>query len=161
MHFSDIPTSVIASYIKSAATLLYNEPASYISSIANPKMKIYDDSIVANLDNDYINPLTFNKLIYSVAHNLLHIKNMLLGTFKAATNLDNVIVYDNMMLNDYFNNLQLRNNPDYFIHDNELTTVIVNRTLENIYNLQKKILARMQTTFMATQSWVNNVSRII
>ena len=161
MYFSDIPTSVIANYIKSAAMLLYNEPASYISSIANPKMKIYDDSIVANLDNDYINPLTFNKLIYSVAHNLLHIKNMLLGTFKAAANLDNVIVYDNMMLNDYFNNLQLRNNPDYFIHDNEVVSIAANRVFENIFDLQQKIIDNMQTIFMASQSFVNNSSRMI
>ena len=161
MRFSDIPTLVLASYIKSAAMLLYNEPASYISSLANPKMKIYDDSIIANLDNDYINPLTFNKLIYSVVHNLLHIKNMLLGTFKAATNLDNVIVYDNMMLNDYFNNLQLRNNSDYFIHNNEVVSIVANRVFENIFDLQQKIIDNMQTIFMASQSFVNNSSRMI
>jgi hypothetical protein len=86
---------------------------------------------------------------------------MLLGTFKAATNLDNVIVYDNMMLNDYFNNLQLRNNSDYFIHNNEVVSIVANRVFENIFDLQQKIIDNMQTIFMASQSFVNNSSRMI
>ena len=162
MSFKDIPSVELAKMIKSAAMLIYREPDGYISSLSNNELKIYDSYEYSEKgEDDYINALTFNKMLYAMVFNLLRLKNNLMGTFKAATNADNVIVYDNLIIDDYFNNLQINNDADYFIHDNELTTVIVNRTLENIYNLQKKILARMQTTFMATQSWVNNVSRII
>lgn len=114
---------------------LYREPASYVSSVADPYMKIFEDKIVAQLDNDYINALTFNKLLYSVIHNLLKIKNLLVGKFRAATNLDNVLVYDNLLLDDFFNNLQLKNHADYFTHDNEVVSIVINRVFENIYDL--------------------------
>lgn len=159
--FNDIPSSTLATFIKSSLMTLYREPASYVSSVADPYMKIFEDKIVAQLDNDYINALTFNKLLYSVIHNLLKIKNLLVGKFRAATNLDNVLVYDNLLLDDFFNNLQLKNHADYFTHDNEVVSIVINRVFENIYDLQEKILEEMQTTFMSTQSFVNNSSRII
>jgi hypothetical protein len=148
--------------IKSSAILLYKEGDSFISSLSNNEVKVYDSyKFNEDLEEDYINSLTFNKMLYSVVYNLLKIKNSLFGRFKAATNIDNVIVYDSLVLDDYFNMLQINNEADYFIHDNEITSIIVNRTLESIYNLQEKIINKMQTTFMATQSYVNNTSRII
>ena len=162
MTFYNIELGVLAKMIKSSAILLYREPDSFLSTITNPLMKIYDlTKIKNNLENDYINALTFNKMLHALVFNLLKIKNSLTGYFRAATNIDNVIVYDNIILSDYFNNLQIGNEENYLIHDNEVMSVIVNRTLENIYDLQEKIINKMQTEFMAAQSYVNNNSRII
>lgn len=162
MTFNDIDLGNLANMIKSSAILLYKEGDSFISSLSNNEVKVYDSyKFNEDLEEDYINSLTFNKMLYSVVYNLLKIKNSLFGRFKAATNIDNVIVYDSLVLDDYFNMLQINNEADYFIHDNEITSIIVNRTLESIYNLQEKIINKMQTTFMATQSYVNNTSRII
>jgi len=162
MTFYDIELGSLANMIKSDSMLLYKEPASFISTISNPNISIYDIyNIENNIENDYVNSLTFNKMLHSVIFNLLKIKNSLIGKFKAATNIDNVIVYDNLVLDDYFNNLKLNNNEDYFIHDNENLSIIVNRVFENIHDLQEKILNRMQTEFMAAQTYVNNTSRLI
>lgn len=160
--FYDISKGELANMIKSSAILLYSEPDSFITSLTNNEMKIYDIyKIDKNIENDYINPLTFNKMIHALVNNLLQLKNTLMGHFRAATNIDNVIVYDNIVLDDYFNNLQLDANENYFIHNNETMSIVVNRTFENIYDIQEKILNKMQTEFMAAQSYVNNTSRMI
>ncbi len=160
--FYDISKGELANMIKSSAILLYSEPDSFITSLTNNEMKIYNIyKIDKNIENDYINPLTFNKMIYALVNNLLQLKNTLMGHFRAATNIDNVIVYDNIVLDDYFNNLQLDANENYFIHNNETMSIVVNRTFENIFDIQEKILNKMQTEFMAAQSYVNNTSRMI
>lgn len=162
MTFYDISAGILAKAIKSSAILMYIEKDSFISSVSNPEMEIYDINLLKmNMKNDYINPLTFNKMIHMLVSNLLQIKNSLVGHFRAATNLDNTIVYDNLIADDYFNNLKLNNDGDYFIHDNETVSIIINRTFENIYDLQEKIVNKMQTEFMAAPSYVNNTSRII
>jgi hypothetical protein len=142
--------------------LIYSEPANFISSLNNNYIKIFDSyELNDDIENDYINSLTFNKLIHALIYNLLKLKNVLTGHFKAATNFDNVIVYDNLVLDDYFNNLKLNAEDDYFVHNNEPISIIVNRVLENIYDVQVKILNKIQTEFMAAQSYVNNTSRLI
>ena len=162
MTFYDITPGALADMITSCAILMYKESDSYISSLANENMKIHDMSeIENNIENDYINALTFNKLIHSLACNLIKIKNSLVGHFRAATTIDNIIAFDNLILDDYFNNLKAGQTADYFIHDNESMSIIANRTFENILDIQEKILAKMQTEFMAAQSFVNNASRII
>lgn len=162
MTFYDITPGALADMITSCAILLYRESDSYISSLANEKIRIHDtDEIEKNIENDYINALTFNKLIHSLVCNLLKIKNSLVGRFRAATSVDNIIAFDNLVLDDYFNNLKTSHSDDYFIHDNEAMSIVVNRTFENILDLQEKILMKMQTEFMAAQSFINNASRLI
>ena len=147
--------------IKSFNMLFYIEPDSYISSLNSNFINVYDINVEDITFEDYINALTFNKMIYVVVYNLLSIKNQLIGNFKAATNLDGIIVYDNMILNDYFANLEMGNEANYFAHDNEVISIVINRVFESIYNIQQKMLDNMQTTFMAAPSYVNNTSRII
>ena len=162
MSFYDIELGALADMIVSSAMLMYREADSFISSVSNEGMRIYDIyKIEDSIENDYINALTFNKMIHSLVFNLLKLKNSLVGHYRAATNIDNIIVYDNLVLDDYFNNLKVDSDEDYFIHDNEAMSIIVNRTFENIYDLQEKILNKMQTEFMAAQSYVNNTSRLI
>lgn len=162
MTFYDIDSGTLATMIKSSAMLLYKESDSFISTLSNNSIKIYDTyKIENNTENDYINSLNVNKILYALVYNLLKIKNSLIGHFRAATNIDNVIVYDNVVLDDYFNNLKLNSEEDYFVHDNEAISIIANRALEDIHDLQEKILQKMQTEFMAAQSYVNNTSRLI
>jgi hypothetical protein len=162
MTFYDISLGDLALMIKSSAMLLYQEPDSFIATISNELVKIYEIyQIKENIENDYINSLTFNKLLYSLIHNLNIIKNNLIGHFKAATNLDNVIVYDNVIIDEYFKNLKLKTDEDYFVHNNEHLSIIVNKVFENIYDIQEKIVNRMQTEFMAAQSNMSNNARLI
>lgn len=162
MTFNDIPLGELAGMIKSSAMLMYLEPDSFVSSVSNELIKIHDIyELENNMENDYINAMTFNKMLHGLVYNLLEIKNTLVGHFKAATNIDNIIVYDNVVIDDYFNNLKLKSDADYFVHSNEALSIIANRTLENIYDIQEKILNKMQTKFMAAQSYINNTSRLI
>lgn len=162
MTFNDIPLGDLATMIKSSSILLYQEPDSFISTISNELIKIYEIyEVKENIENDYINALTFNKMLHTLIYNLLKIKNNLIGHFRAATNLDNVIVYDNVIMDEYFKNLKLKADEDYFVHSNEHLSIIVNKVFENIYDIQEKILNKMQTEFMAAQSYINNASRLI
>lgn len=161
MRFADIPAADLSPMIKSFNMLFYIEPDSYISSLNNNLINVYDINVNDITFEDYINKLTFNKMIYAVVYNLLTIKNQLIGSYKAASNLDGVIVYDNMLLDDYFSKLQFGNEADYFVHDNEVVSIVVNRIFEKIHNVQQLILDKMQTKFIAAQSYVNNTSRII
>lgn len=162
MSFDDIPLGDLASMIKSSAMLLYQEPDSFVTTISNELIKTYEIyQMKENIENDYINSLTFNKMLHALIHNLIKIKNNLIGHFKAATNLDNVIVYDNVVIDEYFKNLKLKTDEDYFVHSNEHLSIIVNKVFENIYDVQEKIMNRMQTEFMAMQSYMNNRARLI
>lgn len=161
MTFADIPVSELVPRIKSFNMLFYIEPDSYISSLNNNFINIYDTKVDDIVFEDYINAFSFNKMIYGVVYNLLSIKNQIISNFKAATNLDGIIVYDSTILTDYFKKLELGNEANYFVHDNEVISIVANRVFESIHNLQQKILDNMQTKFMAAQSFVNNTSRII
>ena len=115
--------------------------------------KIYDD--------EYINPITFNKTIYKLISNVVGIKNILMGRFQAGTNLDNIVVYDSLILDDYFQLTRIENNDDFFIHDNEPTSIIVNRIFEKIYDLQEKFITHMEAKFISSPSFTNNSFRMI
>lgn len=162
MTFDNIPSGELANMIKSSSMLLYNEPDSFISTISNPLVKIFDiEESATNVKDEYINHLTINKFLRVLVYNLLQIKNTLIGHFRAATNIDNIITYDNIILDDYFNNLQLDSHENYFVHSNEHFSIILNRAFENVYDIQEKMLNKIQTEFMAAPSYVNNASRLI
>jgi hypothetical protein len=50
---------------------------------------------------------------------------------------------------------------NYFVHENETVSIVVNRIFENILTLQEAIIDNMQTIFMSTQTYVNGNTRII
>lgn len=161
MTFDDIPVSELVTMIKSTNFLFYVEKDSFISSLNTDTIHVYDDKVGDKISEDYINALTFNKMIYSVVFNLLNIKNAIIGQFTAATDLNNVIVYEDMIYSDYFTKLQMGNDANYYVHENEIVAIVINRIFEGILDIQEKILNKMQTKFLASQSFVNNGSRII
>lgn len=148
ISFNDIIPGILTGMIKSANMLFYIEPIEYLSSLI-------DDSLIAlkefnfntNIKNDYINALSFNKILYPLVYNLFKIKTSLIGLFEAVPNKDNVIVFNGIDFYDYFYNLKSKNIKDYFIYNTEHFSIIINRVFENIYDLQEKIINKMQTKF--------------
>lgn len=162
LKFTDIPKTEMAKMVKCSGIFVYNEPSSYISTLTDPQIPCYITEEINQInDSEYINPLTFNKTVYKVIYNLVNIKNILMGKFQAGTNLDNIVVYDSIILDDYFQLMRIENNDDFFIHDNEPTSIVINRIFEKIYDLQSKFISHMNAKFISSPSFTNNNFRII
>lgn len=162
VKFGEIPDHELAPMVKCSGLFLYVEPTSYISSLSDYSVPCYISEDIKQIKyEEYINPQTFNSHIYKLIYNLINIKNALIGTFQGAYNIDNVMVFDMLILDDYFQQLKIENNDDLFVHENELTSIIINRIFEKIYDIQAHILDHMKTKFISTQSFNNNTFRII
>ena len=103
---------------------------------------------------EYINALTFNKVVYKVAQNLIQFKNVLVGRFTGYYDIDNLMKYDGLLKSvetmQYFATVQAASDDNFFLHANEPNTILVNRTLECIWNVQNGILQRMDTILHTT-----------
>ena len=162
LKFNDIPNTELAKMVKCSGIFIYNEPSTYISTLTNLEIPCYITEEINEInDSEYINPLTFNKSVYKVVNNLVNIKNILMGKFQAGTNLDNIVVYDSIILDDYFQAMRIENNDNLFMHDNEPTSIIINRVFEKIYDLQEKFISHMNAKFISSPSFTNNSFRII
>lgn len=160
--FSDIPQSQLSSMIKCSGIFIYNETDSWLSSLTRMDFPAYISEDIEDIGStEYVNHITFNKIMYKVIYNLINLKNHLIGRFWGAYNLDNLMVYDQLEYDDYFQGLRLENIDDMFVHSNEPMSIIVNRIFEKIYDLQEKILNRMQARYRAITSFTNNSFRII
>ena len=85
INFADIPSAELNKMIKSSAMLLYREPDAYVSSLSNSAIKVYDTyEYSEKAEDDYINTLSFNKMLYAMVFNLLRIKNDLIGHIRKA-----------------------------------------------------------------------------
>lgn len=162
VKFKEIPRNELSGMIKASGVFLYNEQTSYISSLTNLELPCYIDEEIINIaPTEYINPLTFNKIIYKVVYNLITLKNAIIGNFQGGYNIDNIMIYDSIILDEYFQRLSVENIEDFFIHENEPTSIIVNRIFERIWDLQHRLIRHMQTTYIAQPSFTNNSFRII
>lgn len=160
--FEDIPKEDLTDMLKCSGLFLYNEPASFISSVSKIDVPSYiEDDIEEIQSEEYVSPLTFNKMIYKVAYNLVTIKNILMGTFQSGPNLDSIFIYDSLILDDFFQNLRIDDNHDFFVHDNESVSITLNRIFEKILYIQNVLLEHMQTKYIAQPSFTNNSFRII
>ena len=110
---------------------------------------------------EYINTLTFNKMMYKIIYNFINIKNILLGKFVGGYNFDNIMIYDSLEYTDWFQKLRIEPNHSFFIHDNENITIWINRIFDKIYDLQEKTLNHMKAKYIAQPSFANNSYRII
>lgn len=162
ISFDNIPTEAKNTMINSTGLFFYIEPDSTISAISDEYFDSFSEyAVTSDFSDEYINPLTFNKLLYQVVHNLISIKELMMGRFRSATNIDGIIVYDSLVLDDYFDLLKMDRSSNYFVHENETISIVVNRIFENILTLQEAIIDNMQTIFMSTQTYVNGNTRII
>lgn len=160
--FYDIPVEELKDMIKCSGLFLYIEPATYIESVSNPDVPCYIEEDLQIIHNDeYVSPTTFNAHIYKVLYNLMNLKNIIIGRFQGAYNLDNIMVFDQLILDNFFQQLKIDNNHDFFIFNNESTSIIVNRTFENVWDIQQKILDHIKAKYISTPSFTNNTFRII
>lgn len=141
---------------------LYSEPTSYVSSMSNQRFSIYLLEEMENIHHDeYINPQTFNKIIYKLAHNLVNLKNQILGRFWGAYNLDGIMVFDQLEYDDFFQKFQVENIDDLFVHENEPVSIMLNRIFEKIYDVQERLLQHMTAKYRAISAFTNNSIRTI
>ena len=148
--------------INCSGVFLYTETDSWLSSMSDLKFPAYMSEDIEDINSsEYVNVLTFNKLLYKVVYNLINIKNHLMGRFWGCYNLDGIMVYDQMEYDDFFQNLRIDKNDDLFMHDNEPLSIIANRTFEKVYDLQEKILRHMEAKYRAQGAFTNNSFLII
>lgn len=162
LTFDNMPSGDKIEMTKSVALFTYIEPDSYINAISDTMFKSYPKyNVTDNIGDEYINPLTFNKLIYQIVYNLIQIKEQIFGKFKGAANADGVVVYDAIIMDNYIDELKLIESSNYFVHNNEVVSITINRIFEDILTLQENIIKMMQTTFMSSQSFVNSTTKLI
>lgn len=160
--FKDIPQSELSTMINCSGLFLYTETDSWLSSMSKLEFPAYISEEIEDINSsEYVNVLTFNKLLYKIVYNLVNIKNHLMGRFWGCYNLDGIMVYDQMEYDDYFQNIRIDKNDDLFMHDNESVSIIANRSFEKIYDLQEKILSHMEAKYRAQGAFTNNSFLII
>lgn len=160
--FKEIPVADLAKMIKASGIFLYLEPASFLSSLTNPDIPCYIDEDLQDIKTEeYVNAITFNAHVYKIIYNLVNIKNTIIGRFQGAYNMDNIMIFDQLVLDNYFQQLKLTNKDDYFVHDNEQVSILVNRIFDNIWNVQYEILNKIKAKYIAAKSFDNNTFRII
>lgn len=160
--FFDIPAVDLADMIKCSGIFLYCEPATFIYGVSDASVPCYiEEDLQVIHPEEYVNPITFNGHIYKVIYNLINLKNILIGRFQGAYNTDNVMVFDQLILDNFFQQLKIDNNHDFYIYNNEAVSIIVNRVFENIWDLQYQMLEHLKARYVSTPSFVNNNYRII
>lgn len=122
--------------IQCSGLFLYNETTSWLSSLTKLDFSAYISEDINEINHsEYVNHITFNKIMYKIIYNLVNLKNHLIGRFWGAYNLDNIMTYDQLEYDDFFQSLRLENIDDLFVHSNEPMSLMVNRIFEKIYDL--------------------------
>lgn len=141
---------------------LYTEPASFVSSMGSLSFPIYMVEEMESIHHDeYINPQTFNKIVYKLAHNLITLKNQIIGRFCGAYNTDGIMVFDQLIYDDFFKNFTIEDIDGLFVHENEPISIMINRIFEKIYDIQEKLLEHLTAKFRAISAFTNNSTKII
>lgn len=160
--FKDIPQYEKAEMIKCSGFFIYNETTSWLSSLTRLDFPAYTSDDIEDISpNEYVNNLTFNKMVYKIVYNLINLKNHIIGKFWGAYNLDNIMVYDQLEYDDFFQQLRIDRDDDLLVHDNEPMSIMINRIFEKIYDLQETILDHMEAKYRAQGAFTNNSFRII
>ena len=160
--FYEIPSNELADMLKCSGIFLYIEPCTFIESVSNPNVPCYiKEDLQFIVPDEYVNPITFNAHIYKVMYNLINLKNILIGTFQGAYNTDNIMVFDQLIFDNFFQQLKIEHNNDFFIYNNEPISIVVNRVFENVWDLQYQILEHIKAKYISTPSFQNNTYRII
>lgn len=143
------------------AILFYKEPNIFKSTLLNTEIKAYSSAeILLNNNEEYVDALTFNKILQKLYFNLMEIKKYIFGTFAAGYSVDNLMTYDHIQPDSSIQNLGI-DSENFLIGDNEQMSAIANRCFLNIWNVQLNILDKIQTIYLSTLNYNLNAYRII
>lgn len=143
------------------AILFYKEPVIFKSSLTRTDIKLYSKEELAVIDDEeYYSQLTFNKILYRLLFNLQEIKKYIFGTFIAGYSIDNIMTYDNILV-DYSIQDIASDSTNFFVGENEQTSLLLNRCFTNIYNAQLNILEKMQTIYSSSISYNLSTYKLI
>lgn len=141
--------------------LFFKEPNILKSSLLKSDINVYSEEELSFKDNqEYYNVLTFNKILYKLFFNLSEIKKYIFGTFVGGYSIDGLMTYDHVKPDSSFQELG-SDKENFFMGENELTSIILNRCFTSIYNTQVNIIKKMQTSFISTLNYNINSYRII
>lgn len=148
--------------LKQSGAIMYTENTSFISSLGNHKFSTYLLEDMEDIHHDeYINPQTFNKLIYKLVHNLMGLKSQIIGRFVGAYNTDGIMVFDQLEYDDFFKELQINDVDNMFVHENEPISIMINRIFEKIYDTQERLLEHLVAKYRAISTFTNDSIREI
>lgn len=154
------PVEVVNEKIHNAI-LFYKEPNILKSSLLKTDINVYSGEELSFKDNkEYYNALTYNKMLHKLYFNLLQIKKYVYGTFVAGYSIDNIMTYDHVSPDSSIQNLG-NDIENFYMGENEQTSIVLNRCFMNIYNIQVNILKKMQTKFISTLNYNLNTYKII
>lgn len=119
----------------------YDEPNSYLNLLNFTNKTNYSIDNIKLSNKEFVQPAVYNKEIYKIISNLLALKNNIIGRYFGSYDLNGVFrltSYDYLIDLDKFVIDNIRN---FTVHQNEeVNYYTINRTLQNLYNLQQTLL---------------------
>lgn len=138
---------------KNNRIIVLNEPNTFTDVLKTKDFPNYSEADIILDKDEYLQANYINKELYKIFENTIRIKNQVIGSFYGKYELTNqqlsyrdslyspslVLKGINYFLNYDF--LNIKNDYDYFIHENEpLNNVVINRCFYNLYKLQESLL---------------------
>lgn len=120
---------------------IFNEP--YVLKQVT-KNKTYNNFGLNNISlspEEYIQTFVINKELYKLISDIFVIKNNIVGRFTGEYDEAQSFVLRDYNYNIDFSSYVIKDSEQYYIHENEKnSTGVINRVLQNIYNLQMGLI---------------------
>lgn len=119
----------------------FEEPNDYLNLLNFTNTANYSLDSITISNKEFVQPAVYNKEIYKLVSNLLTLKNNIKGRYYGSYDLNGIYRltgYDYLIDLDKF---VISNIKNFIVHQNEgVTRYAINRTLANLYRLQKTLL---------------------
>lgn len=144
--FDDLDAETVRGLMDGAALLLYREPSRYDSLLDAERTPCFTAADIGGIGEDeYVNAPTFNRLMYKVAYNTVRLKGIVRYRMRAYYGADHLLHADGVEPAPKADLLRSYSWHNFFIGDNEPVSVVVNRALLAIWDVQNAILQTLRT----------------
>ena len=128
-------------FITDGRVYFYNETNTFKQVIKTDKLEAFGGANMTLNSEEYIQASTINKELYKVVHDILTLKNNLLGRFTGYFDPSNIFTLTDYNYNIDLNSFELGAEQDYYIHENEKSILgVLNRVLSSVLDLQGKLI---------------------
>jgi hypothetical protein len=151
---------------KSSSTWLLQtqEFSNYVSVLTLDNFPVYTKNEILIDKQEYVQTWVFNKAFNKLILNNLRLKDKIKGRFTGVYDSQNNPLLSGTL---YFllNDLDLtayQITPDHFVGNNEaLSSVVINRCLQKIYNLQVSMISKSNTIIQSSSFFQNQAVSIV